>query len=56
MSYTGFTQAEYGIRILVDAPQEYVNTYSTCRVRVNLFFLCVVYAQAHRDDPRLRGG
>ena len=24
-------QAEYGIRILVDASQEYVNTYSTCR-------------------------
>ena len=25
-------QAEYGIRILVAASQEYVNTYSTCRV------------------------
>jgi len=25
-------QAEYGIRFLVAASQEYVNTYSTCRV------------------------
>ena len=25
-------QAEYGIRILVAASQEYVTTYSTCRV------------------------
>ena len=24
-------QAEYGIRILMAASQEYVNTYSTCR-------------------------
>ena len=29
-------QAEYGIRIRVVASQEYVNTYSTCRVAINL--------------------
>jgi len=29
-------QAEYGIRIRVAAPQEYVNTYSTRRVRNRL--------------------
>ena len=34
MSYTWFNQAEYGIRVLVVALQEYVNTYSTRRVRV----------------------
>jgi len=31
MSYTGVNQAEYGIRILVAASQEYVYTYSTRR-------------------------
>jgi len=31
MSYTGVKQTEYVIRILVAAPQEYVNTHSTCR-------------------------
>jgi len=32
MAYTGLTQAEYVIRNLVVAPQEYVNIYSTRRV------------------------
>jgi len=29
---SSFNQAEYGIRILVAASQDYVNTYSTCRL------------------------
>jgi len=32
ISYTGFKPAEYVIRILVAAPQEYVSTYPTRRV------------------------
>ena len=31
MSYYRVQQAEYSMRILVAAPQEHVNTYSTCR-------------------------
>jgi len=31
MSYTGFNQAEHGIRIRVAASQDCVNVYSTCR-------------------------
>jgi len=34
MSYYRVQQAEHSIRIRVAAPQEYVNTYSTCRVPV----------------------
>jgi len=32
-------QAEYGIHILVAASQEYVNTYSTCRLLTPIFKL-----------------
>jgi len=32
MPYAGFNQAEYVIHILVIAPQEYVNIYSTRRL------------------------
>jgi len=32
MACTGLSQAEYGIRIRVAASQEYVNTYSPCRL------------------------
>jgi len=46
MSYTGFTQAEYGIHIRVIAPQEYVNLYSTRRVR------SLAYAVESRIRPK----
>jgi len=39
MSYTRVNQAKYGIHILVVAPQEYVNTYSTRGVSITCFLL-----------------
>jgi len=30
-------QAEYGIHVLLVAPQEYVNIYSTCRIRIHRY-------------------
>jgi len=36
MPYTGFEQAEYGNHILVTAPQEYVNIYSTRRYKMRI--------------------
>jgi len=36
MSYTGLTMLQYVIRIFVAASQEYVNTYSTRRVPIQL--------------------
>ena len=50
ISYARDQRAEYGIRIRVAAPQEYVNTYSTCRVGVpggdkHLIIIIVVAAR-----------
>jgi len=47
------SQAEYAIRILVAAPQEYVNTFATCRTSSHVGLCSVSHRRRCRQGYRV---